>query len=76
MNLGEIAIYCGLDFFFNVGVYMCRLYESNVFGARAVFGMDASCDWWRGDQSPHCIFGRASLLCGCHSFVRKLEWKF
>lgn len=24
---------------------MCRLYETNIFGARAAFGMDASCDW-------------------------------
>ena len=46
MNLGEIAIYCGLDIFFNVGAYMCRLYESGIFGARAVLGTGASCDWW------------------------------
>lgn len=24
---------------------MCRLYETNIFGAGAVLGMDASCDW-------------------------------
>ena len=27
---------------FHVAAYLCRLYESNIFGARAVLGMDAS----------------------------------
>ena len=53
MNLGEIAIYCGLDIFFNVGAYMCRLYESGIFGARAVLGTGASCDWWRPAPALH-----------------------
>ena len=41
---------------------MCRLYETNVFGARAVFGMDASCDWG-GVVTTACTAYWAGLLC-------------
>ena len=37
MNLGKIVIYC----VFYMAVSLSSLHESNIFGARAVFSMDA-----------------------------------
>lgn len=42
LNLGETVIYCGfVELFFSVGASLCSLCEFNIFGARAVFSMDA-----------------------------------
>ena len=64
---------------------LCRMLESNIFGARGIFGMDAShvflpcagcyyldtgCDWCGGVQGLHWMLGGvSSLFHGCHSFV-------
>ena len=49
-------------FFFNVGASLCRLYESNIFGVRAVFGIDVCLP---------CL----SLGCaGCHPLDRGCDW--
>ena len=76
MNIGEIAIYCGLEIFFLMWEYICVDYMKLIFlvqGLLLVWMLVViGVVWW----SQHCILGRASLLCGCHTFVRKLEWKF
>ena len=41
MNLEAAVIYCDLKRCFSVAASLGRLCESSIFGARAVFGMDA-----------------------------------
>lgn len=42
LNLGETVIYCGLEELFLHGNIPISLHYSDIFGARAVFGADAS----------------------------------
>lgn len=42
MNLEEAVIYCDMKRCFSVAASLGRLCESSIFGAKAVFGMDAS----------------------------------
>ena len=60
MNLGEIASYCGLDFFFLMWEYTCVDYMNLVFLVQGLFLV-----WMLvvvgGNQSLHCILG--GLLC-------------
>lgn len=70
---------------FYLGASLCKLCESSIFGARAVFGMDASLVFLQGVlavvpliggvfdvvfRACSGMLGRASsLVCGCHSPV-------
>ena len=47
-NLEETITYCSLEGVFLCGASLCRLCESNIFGARAIFGMDASLVFLQG----------------------------
>ena len=71
--------------YFYVVTTLCRLYDSKIFGERAVFGMDAYHIFPQGRLALvpliGCVFGvvvcracisdrASSLLCGCHKPVR------
>lgn len=74
-----------LEGYFYMGTSLCRLCDSNIFGARSALSIDAyhvflqcvlpiiplrGCDWCYDDQSLHWGLIRASsLLCACHSAV-------
>ena len=63
MNLGETVSTVVLKGCFHVGAPLCSLHELNIFGARAVFSMDA-CHIF-----PHCVLADIPLIGGVISIV-------
>ena len=62
MNLGETVIYCGKGCFY-VGLSLCSLHESNIFGVRAIFSMDAF------HSFPQCVLAVIPLIGGVTGIV-------